>query len=256
MREQEPIIGKYVDLLMKRLRDSSGQKQNIEAWYNWTTFDVVGDLVFGQSFGCLESVNYHPWIEFIFMAVRAGASLIALGYVGLGAVIPVVVTLGSFALKKITKYTDDMVSQRLKLERSDDLFEGLVKRREEWNLSFAKLSSNALILVLAGSETTATTLSGATYLLLTRPEALEKLKEEVRSQFSSVDEINATSVNKLTYMLAVLNESLRLYPPVVSGLVRLTAPQGSMIAGQHVPGNVSACIDYSLHPTLSVKCGV
>ncbi len=40
-------------------------------------------------------------------------------------------------------------------------------------------------------------------------------------------------------MLAVLNESLRLYPPVTAGLVRMTPPEGSMIAGQYVAGNVS-----------------
>ncbi len=62
------------------------------------------------------------------------------------------VTLGSYALKKITKYTNDMVTARLEMERNDDLFEGLIKRRDEWDISFEKLSSNAFILVLAGSE--------------------------------------------------------------------------------------------------------
>ena len=41
-------------------------------------------------------------------------------------------------------------------------------------------------------------------------------------------------------MLAVLNESLRLYPPVTAGLVRMTPPEGSTIAGHYVAGNVSA----------------
>jgi uncharacterized protein YybS (DUF2232 family) len=82
------------------------------------------------------------------------------------------------------------------------------------NLSFDKLSSNAFILVLAGSETTATTLAGATYLILTHPDVLEKLKREVRSTFKEVSQININSVNNLTYMLAILNEALRMYPPV------------------------------------------
>lgn len=107
------------------------------------------------------------------------------------------------------------------------------------NISFEKLASNAFILVLAGSETTATTLSGATYLLLSNPEVLQRLTDEVRSSFKNVEDINMSSVNNLSYMLAVLNESLRLYPPVTSSLVRAVPGEGAEIAGQYVVGGVS-----------------
>ncbi|KAI0181453.1 putative cytochrome P450 [Hypoxylon sp. FL1284] len=215
MRQQEPLIGQYIDLLIKRLHEECGEgntKLNVEAWYNWTTFDIVGDLVFGQSFQCLENVNYHPWVDFIFKSVRFGSVMVAMTYVGLGELVQIILNLGRTAVSTAREYTSDM------------------------NISFEKLSSNAFILVLAGSETTATTLSGATYLLLTNPEILEKLKQEVRSAFSSVDDININSVNKLTYMLAILNEALRLYPPVTSGLVRIVPPGGEQVAGQFVPG--------------------
>ncbi|RYP67847.1 hypothetical protein DL771_007024 [Monosporascus sp. 5C6A] len=240
MRQQEPLIARYVDLLLERLGQEcrgGGRALNMEAWYNFTTFDVVGDLVFGHSFGCLESVEYHPWISFIMGSVRSGAGIVALSYVGLDAVVQWIWRYSGFLVfAKIQGYINEMLTSRLGMEKErDDLFEGLVKRREEWNLSFEKLGSNAFILVLAGSETTATTLSGATYLLLTHPEVLEKLNREVRSTFASADEITINSVGKLSYMLAVLNESLRLYPPVTSGLVRVVPPGGEQIAGHWVP---------------------
>lgn len=106
-------------------------------------------------------------------------------------------------------------------------------------MSFEQLSANAEILVLAGSETTATLLSGCTYLLLTNPDKMEKLKHEVRSAFASESEITASSVNKLSYMLGVLNEALRLYPPVTSSLVRVVPPGGDMIVDHWVPEGVS-----------------
>lgn len=250
IRSQETTIRKYVDLLMKRLHEkSNGNKNNneatvnIEAWYNWTTFHVVGDLVFGQAFGCLESFNYHPWISNIFKAVRSSSTLIALGYLGLSSLIEPIVALGSSSVQEIRKYTRDMVRKRLQMERSDDLFNALVKHREEGNLSFAKLASSAFGLVLAGSETTATTLAGSTYLLLSHPEVMGRLKEEVRSNFESVEEIDMASAGKLKYMLTVLNESLRMYSPVTSGLVRLTPPGGATIAGHFVPGGVSLIVD-------------
>jgi hypothetical protein len=37
------------------------------------TFDVMGDLVFGESFGCLDSSDYHPWVKLIFDSVKLGA---------------------------------------------------------------------------------------------------------------------------------------------------------------------------------------
>ncbi|KAI1428035.1 isotrichodermin C-15 hydroxylase [Xylaria sp. FL1777] len=239
MREQEPEIIKYVDILIKRLHevcDQGNKKLNLEAWFNWTTFDVVGSLVFGQSFQCLENSDYHPWIDFILKSVPSGGMITALSYVGLMEVVRIMFMFGGIAFSHVQKHTDAMVKLRLAIEKPRvDLFEGLVKRREAWNLSFGKLSSNALILVLAGSETTATTLSGATYLLLRHPEVMEKVKEEVRSSFKDASEININTVGNLKYMLAVLNEALRTYPPVTSGLVRTTPKGGAQIADYFVP---------------------
>ncbi|KAJ8121620.1 hypothetical protein ONZ43_g1973 [Nemania bipapillata] len=239
MRQQEPEIMKYVDLLIQRLHEECdrGRKAlNLEAWYNWTTFDIVGSLVFGESFHCLQKAGYHPWIDFILRSVRGGALTVAMTYIGLSELVQIVFKLGGFSVGKVRKYTDDMVKSRLSMDKArNDLFEGLVKRRDEWNLSFEKLSSNAFILVLAGSETTATTLSGATYLLLAHPDVLEKLKHEVRSNFNDASQININSVNNLKYMLAILNESLRMYPPVTSGLVRSVPKGGAQIAGHFTP---------------------
>ena len=245
MRLQEPVVLKYVDLLMKRLHEASasGKKINAEAYYNWTTFDITGELVFGMSFGSLNSSKYHPWIEFIIAAVRGGAWLTTMSYIGLHWLVQAIYRFAgaTLALAKTEKVINEMLTNRLeKVEKGRaDLFEGLVKHREEWGISFEQLASNAFILTLAGSETTATTLSGVTYLLLSHPEVLERVKREVRGKFGGVEEIDIASVGRLEYMLAVLNESLRMFPPVVSGLVRVVPEGGAVIAGGFVPGGVS-----------------
>ncbi|KAI5865328.1 putative cytochrome P450 [Durotheca rogersii] len=237
MRQQEVIIVKYVKLLVERLREEShgGQRAlNLATWFNWTTFDLVSDLVFGESFHCLETVNYHPWVENIMKSVRFHALMLALNYSGLGIVVQMIHKLGGFlALSKIQEYTNSMLRSRLSMGKGrNDLFEGLARKQEEWE----KLGRNATILLLAGSETTATTLSGAVYLLLSHPEILARLTEEVRSSFNSLDDITITSVNRSSYLLAVLNETLRFYPPLSSGMVRVVPPGGAEIAGHFVPG--------------------
>jgi cytochrome P450 len=65
------------------------------------------------------------------------------------------------------------------------------------------------------------------------------LKEEVRTVFQSQDEINLVSVNKLTYMLACLDEAMRMYPPVANGLPRMTPEGGAKVLGEYIPESVS-----------------
>ena len=94
-------------------------------------------------------------------------------------------------------------------------------------------------MIIAGSETTATLLSGAVFLLATNSSTLEKLTKEVRSSFRKEEDITLLSVQKLPYMLACLNESLRKYPPVANGMPRVAKSGGINIAGCHVSEGVS-----------------
>ena len=102
-----------------------------------------------------------------------------------------------------------------------------------------KLQANSGILIIGGSETTATLLSGVTYYLLTNPEAMRKLTAEIRSSFRSEDEIDFVSVSALPYLLACLDEALRMYPPVPNGLPRTVPKGGATVAGHFVPEDVS-----------------
>lgn len=80
LRDQEPIVKKYVDLLLQRLHENSGRPLDIMSWYNYTTFDVIGDLAFGEPFDCLDNSNYHPWVRIIFEMARFGTVNQTAGY--------------------------------------------------------------------------------------------------------------------------------------------------------------------------------
>lgn len=109
-------------------------------------------------------------------------------------------------------------------------------------MSLDELEGNSSILIIAGSETTATLLSGLVYLLLKCPEKMKKLVDEVRSTFQDEGEIDLTSVNKLPYMVACIEEALRMYPPVPTGLPRVVPEGGATISGHFVPENVSSSV--------------
>ncbi len=107
MREQEPIIGGYVDLLVKRLREhgseevyTDGEKPktmrkalDMRTWYNWTTFDIIGDLAFGEPFDCLDKAEYNPWVSMIANSIKTGAYFQALKYLRLDALLQPVLRL-------------------------------------------------------------------------------------------------------------------------------------------------------------------
>jgi cytochrome P450 len=92
---------------------------------------------------------------------------------------------------------------------------------------------------VAGSETTASSLAALTNNLLRHPQIYAKLKEEIRSSFSSEDEIRLQRVNDLPYLNACIEEGLRIFPPAPIGFLREIQPEGDVIDGQHIPGRVS-----------------
>ena len=89
------------------------------------------------------------------------------------------------------------------------------------------------MMVVAGSETTATALSGITYYLAQNRHAYETLANEIRSTFSQYEDITAQATEPLPYLKAVIEEGLRLYPPVPIGLPRVSP--GETVDGYFIP---------------------
>ncbi|KAJ3942874.1 uncharacterized protein N0V96_007103 [Colletotrichum fioriniae] len=251
LRDQQPLIMKYVDLMIQRLHENCSDEESVDlmAWYNFTTFDIIGDLAFGEPFGCLEKSEYHPWVKAIFQSARLGVFAQTAGHFPFLKKI-LFTLLATKAAKKAKG--ENLARAKAKLERRmelgkkeggrPDLIEGLLKKKDELNISFETLAANSNTLIIGGSETTATLLAGVTYYLLMNKDCLAKLTNEVRTSFKTKEEIDLVSVNKLTYMLACLDEALRVYPPVSMGLPRVTPKGGATICGKFVPENTIVAI--------------
>lgn len=77
-----------------------------------------------------------------------------------------------------------------------------------------------------------------TYHLLSTPNAYQKLRDEIRARYNHLSEITSTTALQLPYLQAVISEGLRIYPPGSQGFPRNTPPQGIVVKGTYVPGNV------------------
>lgn len=70
------------------------------------------------------------------------------------------------------------------------------------------------------------------------------LISEIRSAFASVEDITFRNSAALPYLAAVIEESLRMYPPFVTSLARIIPADGACIDGHFVPGGVRIHILY------------
>lgn len=105
-----------------------------------------------------------------------------------------------------------------------------------------EIQAAASIFLIAGSETTATLLAGAFYLLLTNPKYLSRLTDEVRTAFKRESDIDMQSAANLPFLQAVIQESLRLYPPAPNTLPRQTPEPGEIVCGKFVPAKYTVGI--------------
>lgn len=249
LHSQEDIMRHYVDLFITQLteRAHQGTDVNLVAWYNFSTFDLIGHLTLGQSFGCLESGKYHPWVSNIFNSVRAVPISQAITRLGLKSLTPwLIPSKFKTAYHKTTQFSEQAALARLDANdtKSNDFMSYVLRYNDERGMSRDEILENSSALITAGSETTATCLSGATYLLLTNREKYDKLTNEIRSAFNSEEEITVGRCDQLKYLVAVFQETLRMYPPAPAGFSRFTPTEGELIEGYWVPGDTVVCVPH------------
>ena len=243
---QEALMQRYVDLLIKRLREkahdraSQGQA-DISAWLNWTTFDMVGDLAFGESFGCLQAGNYHPWVALVFDNVKAVSIMSAIKqFPWVDSIIQFLLSgVMARAIRHHQALTIEKVNRRLerKTQRGDFMDVILLHKGTDQEMTRDEIYANSNLLIMAGSETAAAAMAGCFYFLDRNPEVSYRLRHEIRSKFQSETQTTIKALTDLPYLTAVLQESMRIYPPQPVFTPRVAPKGGGVIMGHFVPEN-------------------
>lgn len=224
--QQEPILQEYVDLFLSKIHEQCSARSkttvNIVDWLNFTLFDTIGELVFGESFRCLEKREYEGWMAQM-------AATIKLQYLSTNLRhYPLLNNL----LRPIARFLtpkDITAQQRDHRQRSEaklkrrlsptykpdgaDIVSKLVRSDDrEQGLTYDEVTLNSILFINAASETTATVLTGVINNLLEQPESLFKLQTELQ-RFSMLDDLTLQSLKSLPYLNAVLKEGLRMCNP-------------------------------------------
>lgn len=241
LRDQAPVIERYVNAFMAQLKKR--KSVDLTQWLNYLFFDISGDFTYGESWGCVDNGKAHPWVE---IAADFGKSLALIGSINLYPpvdkllkyIIPKRILQRSIdhrtlsfaqAKKSVSRNVEraDWVTPTKKYSEQKDPFTD-----KEWGI-------NLLVIGFAGSETTASAVTAILRSLVQHKGVLHRLTAEIRSTFQRETDITVASTANLPYLNAVIDEGMRLCPPVVIGVPRVVPQGGDTVCDRWVPEGVS-----------------
>ncbi|KAK9426646.1 putative Cytochrome P450 [Seiridium unicorne] len=239
LAQQEEILRRCIDDFVGKIGPISQRSPNginMVEWFEMSAFDLLGEMAFGESFGCIADEKHHFWIDMVLQHV---ADFVLMDNLRRFDVLKafakwLLPSLVMSVQAKHSQYSRDKVKRRLESESPRrDFFTNLVSKVKTGEVPLEEMTAHASTLILAGGETTATTTAAALFYLLKTPRVLSKLNDEIRSRYKSYDEIDSTSALQLPYLQAVINEALRIHPSGAQGFPRISP--GTQIDGKWVP---------------------
>ncbi|CAG8979068.1 hypothetical protein HYALB_00000197 [Hymenoscyphus albidus] len=235
------------------------ESENTSVLADQLTFDIMEELSFGRSLGIKEPGENvlksmpHVMVEYM-------AYMYALGH---SPFLPLFVWLKPRGLdsimeritpppvRKFYEFLETNLEQRrleeVSLEKKGaeqeesrkDLFHHIFKVRDEKGnpgYSEDELAAEAALLVIAGSDTTSTTICGFWFYILRKERCYNKLVAEIRSSFKTLSDIKGgLKLSSCTYLNACINETLRIAPILAGENPRVVLPGGLDINGNHIP---------------------
>ncbi|KAL1882890.1 hypothetical protein Daus18300_000528 [Diaporthe australafricana] len=239
----ESEINGYVNRLCDKLLEESGKGSfDVTVAYSCFTSDAIFRYCFGESNGFLDQVGWEPNFREPSLAVIKYSLLFKyfpslmkiqqyavwfLDY--LPSDIAFIVRSLKVTIPELAFKTKARLDAGIRFDRPT-IFETLINsdlKGEEKRLD--RLVDEAVQIVTAGTETTSWALRVITYHLLDKPGVMERLRKELSENVEDAKSLPAwTTLEKLPYMSAVIQEGLRLSYGV-SGPIALEAPNEDLI---------------------------
>ncbi|KAK7755342.1 hypothetical protein SLS62_002568 [Diatrype stigma] len=213
LKKQESLFQTHADLLVSTMGKMSaeGTPADMVLLYNMVSFDIMANFTFGQPLGMLENMELSPWVEGVFESVKVWPIVQIIQYYPiLEALFPLLEPKFVRTMRKNHfNWTVEHVDKRLR-DGSDqpDLWNLVLSAEKRGRgLSLDEMHNNAELLMIAGSETTATLMAGLTYYLLVNPRNMQLLTDELRNSFTRLDDITMDSTANLKYLNACMPPS-------------------------------------------------
>ncbi|KAF5576833.1 phenol 2-monooxygenase [Fusarium pseudoanthophilum] len=243
LKTLEPTVDAYVKMAiasMRREMDERGAADVAKFWLFMAT-DIIVELSFGESFGILEHGKKNQYIKDLEgLAAKGSIRSTFPTLISLATKLPLPVFKETVAAaQRIRDYSAEAVA-RYKRDYANNpavakpmLFKKLFDAGEE-GLSDDEIRAEAQAYIVAGSDTTATTLTYLIYSVSRHADVRQKLVKEL---MGLADDFGHNDLRDLPYLNNVIDETLRLYAAVPAALPRVVPTGGAHLAGYFIPGD-------------------
>jgi cytochrome P450 len=225
---------------------------DIREWASRATLDIIGVAGMGKDFDSLsdpENELYKTY-QAIFSNAR-GARIVQVILMLLPQWLTAALPLKrndeiGKAVKTIRKVSGELIKdKRAQMARGEKpALDILSVAMESGGFSDDDLVNQLMTFLAAGHETTASAMAWAAYLLCKHPETQTRLRAELHSEIPNLldpsSQITSADIDRLPYLNAVLNETMRVFPPVP--LTLREAACDTTIQGSFVPRGTTVVI--------------
>ncbi|OLN95822.1 Pisatin demethylase 10 [Colletotrichum chlorophyti] len=230
-------ILRFMDLIDTYASENKRFDFGLKAQY--FTLDVISDLAFGQPFGDLTSdSDVHDYIH---------TTEQNMPNIVVAAVLPWLLTMLSWpllrrllpsesdtaGLGKLIRMAKEIAGERFGPSRKtkQDMLGAFVAH----GLTQEEASSEILMQILAGSDTTATAIRATLLHIITNPRVLAALCAEIEEAQPSRPVVTEAEARKMGYLQAVIKEGLRIFPAVVGQMSKEVPKGGDTFKGVYLP---------------------
>jgi cytochrome P450 len=241
---QADVVAEEAAGLVARLRArQDGEPVDVVQEMTGLTLGVLGRTLLDADLGGFGSVGH------AFEAVQDQAmfEMVSLSMVPMWIPLPKQVRF-RWARRQLRRVADQLVMLDRDAGPGDDVVSRLItstRQESDVRVRRQRMDDELITLLLAGHETTASTLSWAFYLLDKHPEVRERLRAEAVEVLGDRLPVYA-DLNRLTYTNMVIQEVMRLYPPV--WILTRQAQEEDEVGGYRVPAGADVLVcPYTLH---------
>ncbi|KAI9296044.1 cytochrome P450 [Neoconidiobolus thromboides FSU 785] len=231
----ENVVKENVDNLVNKLNEHSDteQKFDLGLYFHYFSFDIIGDLGYGKSFGIVKQ-GYHPVVDWIKDAFRLSF---------LVAVFPALKHLEYTSIKSIYQFSYDAINNAKNCPDKTTIMNALLNTEDPETgrkLNEKEIAEESILQIVAGTDTTSNTLTWFFYNLANNPDVYEKVEKEIHDTFPDKRSIDYTKIkSECHYLNAVIHESMRIIP-VAPGIISRSVPKGGkVIDGYFIPEGIS-----------------
>ncbi|KAK8135037.1 hypothetical protein PG984_007049 [Apiospora sp. TS-2023a] len=244
--------------------DGGGGKADILRWWTFMATDVIAHLSFGESFNMVGLGRTTPYIHAIQSSLLSTGLRWELPWLHAVArqlpiqavqeVVncePILAEGSSKAVRNLrgSGGAQNLFSQMVAKSKDPEAEKEEVEAQTQ-HLSDLSVRLEASNLIVAGSDTTASTMTYLVWAVLKRPQLQRRLEKEVAgvpAEFSEVD------LETLPLLNNVIDETLRLYGAAPGALQRYVPEGGATMAGHFLPAGTVVCTQaYTLHRDATV----